>query len=162
MVADVTLRVKFFYAVTLALNLFCSRTSAILLIHPHVMTNVTVAVVIAWKIWSIHRHLSQHSVSGVRFVGIIAVIVESGESSAAQLKTVHVHFPLSALVYTALLIVLIVTSVVASTAMFIVLNAVRPPLHSLPSTHSPNARPDLPNHSKSPQPLQLRHISDPP
>ena len=33
---------------------------------------------IAWKIWTIHRNVNGHSVSGVRFMGVISVIVESG------------------------------------------------------------------------------------
>jgi hypothetical protein len=33
---------------------------------------------IAWRIWSIHRTVAKPSISGVRFMGVVAVIVESG------------------------------------------------------------------------------------
>ncbi|GJE85477.1 hypothetical protein PsYK624_015560 [Phanerochaete sordida] len=89
MLANVTLRVKYFYSVTLALNLFCT-------------------LAIAGRIWSVHRGVTARSISGVRFTGVIAVILES------------------AAIYSVLLVLLIATSAVGSTAMFVVLNSISP------------------------------------
>lgn len=43
---------------------------------------------ISWKIWAIHRKLPGPAVAGIRVMGVIAVIIESGESSIHATLTV--------------------------------------------------------------------------
>ncbi|EKM58145.1 uncharacterized protein PHACADRAFT_252223 [Phanerochaete carnosa HHB-10118-sp] len=52
------IRIDYFYAVTLTLNLLCT-------------------VLISWKIWASHRKLSGSAAAGVRIMGVITIIIES-------------------------------------------------------------------------------------
>ncbi|KIP04873.1 hypothetical protein PHLGIDRAFT_120351 [Phlebiopsis gigantea 11061_1 CR5-6] len=80
-------RVKYYYIITLVVNVTCSA-------------------LISWKIWSTHRALAKSAIAGVRFLGVMAVILES------------------AAVYSCLLIVLIATTVTRSYSTWIALTSV--------------------------------------
>ncbi|EKM58146.1 uncharacterized protein PHACADRAFT_206983 [Phanerochaete carnosa HHB-10118-sp] len=81
--------INIFYGVTLALNLLCT-------------------IMIALKIWTIHRKLPGRAVAGVRIQGIVAIIVES------------------AAIYTCVLVTLIVTSIIHTIGLWIVLDPIPP------------------------------------
>ncbi|KIP04377.1 hypothetical protein PHLGIDRAFT_129530 [Phlebiopsis gigantea 11061_1 CR5-6] len=70
--------------------------------------NVLCTLMISWKIWSVHRRVEGQAVAGIRVYGIMAVIIES------------------AAVYSGLLVYLIVTTVRASPALWIVLDSIAP------------------------------------
>ncbi|OCH86145.1 hypothetical protein OBBRIDRAFT_828485 [Obba rivulosa] len=88
LLANVTIRAKYFYAVTLSLNLLCT-------------------FLISYRIWSIHLLVGGTTLSD-RLSRVVHILIESASC------------------YSALLLVLIITSATGSPALFIVLNSTAP------------------------------------
>lgn len=119
LLSTVWLRSKYFYICTLALNVLC--TSRFFSIQLQQYLTRFFPVLIAYKIWSIQRHVS--STYYGRGPNVMFIILESG-MTFHTIRIAASHCSLAA-IYSALLIVLIGTTVAHSPSMFIILNSVR-------------------------------------
>ncbi|EKM58167.1 uncharacterized protein PHACADRAFT_26692 [Phanerochaete carnosa HHB-10118-sp] len=99
LMAVVTERVKYFYTITLILNLLCT-------------------LLISYKIWQVQAEVDRYSPSAVRPRGtqLILIVVESDAHQD----------PLTAAIYSAMLIVLITSSSLSAVMMLAVLNVIAP------------------------------------
>lgn len=125
-------RSKYFYIVTLALNLLCTcKNSWIvsLTLVDGVLLAWHLAVLIGFRIWKINHRLKSHSAGLNRKDHVLSAILESGVSLSLNSQLSPCIDPLLvAAMYTASLIGLIGTSVADNSAMFLFLNAVSPSL----------------------------------
>ena len=72
-------QVDYLFAITLALNLLCTGKDELPTEQLQPRSSFASPVMVSWKIWTIYR--SKPAAAGVRFMGIMAAIIESGQLS---------------------------------------------------------------------------------